>query len=584
MAMVLQCRNQGSYLLRTLTVINSIDVQKAPMTAPNPSGNSPETFMNIRGMMAGSRAEFIRRYLPLVLLGVILILTALLRVRMLSVPLERDEGEYAYFAQLILDGHPPYQYAYTMKLPGICYAYAAGMAVFGKDIAGIHIAFLFVNLFTITLLFFLARSLSGPFAGITTAASYAVLSTDAGVLGFHAHATHYVILFATLGALLLERAVAGKRNVLFLASGLSMGTAFLMKQHGMLFIVFGILWIALAAYKAQVEIKAWLARALLFVAASVIPYATVCFVMWLDGVFPKFWFWTFTYARAYTGEISLHEAAITLRANLQEILNGPLWLWCLGVASLLGLLAVRGKRQSHTFVLLFALCGALAVCPGLYFRTHYFVLFLPALALAIGIGLAELHQRFSQRKLWLKFAPSVVLLLAIGISLYRGRVYFFELSAVEEVRFNYGNNPFPEAIPIARYIQEHTKSTDRISILGSEPEILFYANRLSATGHIYTYWLMEPQPYARAMQHEFIQETERAVPEFVVFVPLNTSWLWSSRSITDLWEWIPQFLAAHYDRVGVINIESNRSSFFWDEYAQQAVPTAAHILVFRRRH
>ena len=189
------------------------------------------------------------------------------------------------------------------------------------------------------------------------------------------------------------------------------------------------------------------------------------------------------------------------------------------------------------------------------------MLFLPALALAIGIGLAELHQRFSQRKLWLKFAPSVVLLLAIGISLYRGRVYFFELSAVEEVRFNYGNNPFPEAIPIARYIQEHTKSTDRISILGSEPEILFYANRLSATGHIYTYWLMEPQPYARAMQHEFIQETERAVPEFVVFVPLNTSWLWSSRSITDLWEWIPQFLAAHYDRVGVINIESNRSSF-----------------------
>ena len=63
------------------------------MTAPNPSGNSPETFMNIRGMMAGSRAEFIRRYLPLVLLGVILILTALLRVRMLSVPLERDEGD-----------------------------------------------------------------------------------------------------------------------------------------------------------------------------------------------------------------------------------------------------------------------------------------------------------------------------------------------------------------------------------------------------------------------------------------------------------------------------------------------------------
>src|SRR5262249_3949754 len=244
---------------------------------------------------------------------------------------------------------------------------------------------------------------------------------------------------------------------------------------------------------------------------------------------------------------------------------------------------LRRTRQQHSFVFLFVLYAAAAVCPGLYFRTHYFVLFLPALALTTGIGLAQLHQRFHQRTLWRRFVSSGVLLLAIGISLYRGRVYFFELSPVAEVRFNYGNNPFPEAIPIAKYLKEHTQATDRISILGSEPEILFYAHRPSATGHIYTYGLMEPQPYARAMQQEFITETEEAIPEFVVLVPLNTSWLRSSRSVPDLWEWIPQFLA-RYDRVGVINIEGDRSEYFWDETAQRGVPTPAHIFVFRRRH
>jgi hypothetical protein len=534
--------------------------------------------------MAGSRAQFIWSYSPLLLLGLILILTALLRVRMLSVPLERDEGEYAYFAQLILDGHPPYEYAYTMKLPGICYSYAAGMAIFGEGIAGVHTAFLFVNLVTIVLIFLLARDLAGSFAGIAAAVCYAVLSADAGMLGFHAHATHYVVLFAILGALLLERATQRKSNLLFSLSGLAMGMAFLMKQHGMFFIVFGLLWTAFVGYKTREEIKSWVTRTLLFGLGGVIPYAAVCLVMWLYGVFPKFWFWTFTYARAYTGEINLHEARIALTSNLREVLHGPFWLWCLGAASLVGLLMFRRTRQEHTFVFLFAICGAAAVSPGLYFRTHYFVLFLPALALAVGIGLAELHQRINQRKLWLRVAPSVVLLLAVGTSLYRGRTYFFKLSPIEEVRFNYGNNPFPEAIQIGKYLREHTKPADRISILGSEPEILFYAHRISATGHIYVYGLMEPQPYARAMQHEFIEEIERLLPEFVVFVPLNSSWLWNPHSIPDLWQWIPQFLAAHYDRVGVVNIEGDRTSFFWDEDAQHAVPTPAHVFVFRRRH
>jgi hypothetical protein len=565
------------------------DVHTAIMTASTPTINHIETNQDVRYLVANwrSRIQSIRwrLYAPLILLGIILVLTALLRMRMLSVPLERDEGEYAYFAQLILDGHLPYQYAYTMKLPGVCYAYLAGMALFGADITGIHFAFLLVNLFTITTLFLLARNFSGSFAGITAAASYAVLSADAGVLGFHAHATHYVVLFAVLGALLLERATQRKSTLLIVLSGLSMGIAFLMKQHGMFFVVFGVLWIAFAAYNTRENIKAWLTHTLLFGGASLIPYGIVCLAMWLSGVFPKFWFWTFTYARAYTGETNLHDATIALISNLREVLNGPLWIWCLGAVSLLGLLVVRRTRQRHTFVFLFALSAAAAVCPGFYFRTHYFVLFLPALALAIGIGLAELHQRLIRSTSWtLKSMPAAVLILAMGLSLYRGRAYFFQFSPAQEARFNYGaDNPFPEAIPIAKYLREHTRPTDRVSILGSEPEILFYAHRLSATGHIYTYGLMESQPYARMMQREFMKETEQSVPEFVVFVPFIRSWSWSPRSVPDLWEWIPQFLSSHYDRMGIVNIEGDRTSFFWDENAQHAAPARLHIFVFRRR-
>src|SRR5205814_80959 len=51
-----------------------------------------------------------------------------IRIRLLGIPLERDEGEYAYAGQLILQGIPPYKLAYNMKFPGTYAAYAVIMS------------------------------------------------------------------------------------------------------------------------------------------------------------------------------------------------------------------------------------------------------------------------------------------------------------------------------------------------------------------------------------------------------------------------------------------------------------------------
>ncbi|PYN18494.1 MAG: hypothetical protein DME05_00625, partial [Candidatus Rokuibacteriota bacterium] len=44
----------------------------------------------------------------LCLLAAIGLLAAVIRFRLLEIPLDRDEGEYAYFGQLLLAGVPPY--------------------------------------------------------------------------------------------------------------------------------------------------------------------------------------------------------------------------------------------------------------------------------------------------------------------------------------------------------------------------------------------------------------------------------------------------------------------------------------------
>jgi hypothetical protein len=124
------------------------------------------------------------------------------------------------------------------------------------------------------------------------------------------------------------------------------------------------------------------------------------------------------------------------------------------------------------------------------------------------------------------------------------------------LRTIYGANPFSEAVRVAEYLQAHTNPTDTIAILGSEPEIYFYAHRHSATGYIYTYGLMEPQRYAGQMQREMIQEIEAARPKYLVFVAAPTSWLRQQNSEAEIFDWFDRYTAADFQLDGLVNIVS----------------------------
>src|ERR1019366_2166151 len=91
------------------------------------------------------------------LLLAVILLFALIRFHLRQCPLERDEGEYAYAGQLMLQGIPPYQLAYSMKLPGTFAAYSVILALFGQTPGGIHLGLLLVNAATTFLVFLWQR-------------------------------------------------------------------------------------------------------------------------------------------------------------------------------------------------------------------------------------------------------------------------------------------------------------------------------------------------------------------------------------------------------------------------------------------
>lgn len=122
---------------------------------------------------------------------------------------------------------------------------------------------------------------------------------------------------------------------------------------------------------------------------------------------------------------------------------------------------VRGGSPARDPILLLLVSSCLGTAAGLHFRPHDFVLMQPALAIARAI---------------------------------------------------YGRNPFQESVEVARYIRERTRPDERVAVTGSERQIYFYSGRRSATGYIYTYPLMELQPYATATQRQMIHEVEAVDP------------------------------------------------------------------------
>jgi len=123
----------------------------------------------------------------------------------------------------------------TDEVPGTSVAYALLMSIFGDSITAIHVGLILINLLTAGLILFLGRNILGELGGISSAAAYCVLSLMPNVLGLAAHATHFVVMFAVAGTLLLSRSLDRQSRTLIFASGSLFGFALLMKQPGLFF-------------------------------------------------------------------------------------------------------------------------------------------------------------------------------------------------------------------------------------------------------------------------------------------------------------------------------------------------------------
>ena len=403
--------------------------------------------------------------------------------------LERDEGEYAYGGQLMLEGVPPFKLAYSMKLPGTDAGYAAIMALFGQTTAGIHLGFLLVNLATVALLFFVARRLLDHSHALIACACYALFSLSPGVLGLAGHATHLVTLAALGGMLVLLKARESGRALTFFGGGLLFGLAFLCKQPGLFFAMFGAAVILRDALQAPRSERGKRARNFAwFCLGGALPFLLTCWLMWRAGTFQRFWFWTVVYAQVHAPSHARVDRAQGLRQFPHAGWRHPLVMarggGRAGLPPAPG--GVAARQVPHCLpARLFAACfhGKFLFLAALFYCRA------SVLSLLIAIAVRSAARQFGG---------------AISLGCFRLGVRSFCIcptrglvciSPLNVAGLLYGANPFPEAVEIARYIREHSAPGSTIAVLGSEPEIFFHARRHSATGYIYMYEMMQVHQY-----------------------------------------------------------------------------------------
>jgi len=294
----------------------------------------------------------------------------------------------------------------------------------------------------------------------------------------------------------------------------------------------------------------------------------------------------FGFDRASATETPLSEAWSMLSLAWPDVARVTLPFWILAGAGAIAVSIGRWPAATRVCCLGLLVAGALAVSPGLYFRNHYFVLLLPAVALLGAVALISLERWLALLTKSLRAARVVAVLVPAGlVAAYaiHEQDYLFAMSGPELTRATYGTNPFIEAGPIARYLDDHTDAGDRIAVLGSEPEIYFHAHRRAATGYVYTYPLLEPQPYAPRMQQEMVDEIQAARPKYLVAVWIRNSWINSLVADQRILEWSKRYAQQCYDLVGIADISPAGTTMVWDREAASYQPRSQDLIYTLRR-
>jgi 4-amino-4-deoxy-L-arabinose transferase-like glycosyltransferase len=451
----------------------------------------------------------------ILLVAGLVLLSAAVRLPLLSIPFERDEGEYAYIGWRLGHNEMPYRDWFDQKPPAIFWVYRAALSLPLDPICAVHFVAMLFSAASACALFLLARRFVSQFWAFVAATLFALLSVDPLIEGTAANTELFMLLPLILSQIAFLRGVDNSRPMWIFVCGVLIGIATAFKQ------VAAVNWFLLLGtcpffampdkgWRSTLSFIIWSLAGLVAVAASISVY------FWTRHGFSELVDDVFTHNLEYVGAMTWSDRLHFCSDTLARLAPAETLVWIFSAAGLFGLIAAH-KTKPLAFLGGWLITSAIGVSASGYFFPHYFQQLLPPLALAATCG----AQSLSELRVWRsvlvpRVALSVVMVILLLITLWP---FWLSYSPADAVRKIYPGNFFAEMPQFAARLAQVTSTEQRVFIFGSEPEVLFYARRVSATRYIIVFPLYGPYRNVREKQMAAAEEIQRVAPSAAVLVP-----------------------------------------------------------------
>ncbi len=448
------------------------------------SCSSPSSITRVAAVTATTTGA---RWITALLLAGVMLITVGLRLPGFALPLERDEGAYAYVAWAWLQGELPYRDAFDHKPPLIYLLYMPAVLVGTPAAWMIRLWGTLLMLVSVGFVFLIGRQIWSRSTALLAALLFGIIGSAFDIQGLILNTDQALVLPALLALWAAMRLRATQQPRYALATGAALAAAALIKPVAILLGP-----AALLALRGDGRSVARTSGSILLGGALVgLPFA-IYFA--LQGAWADLWFGVVTYNTIYATESRMRWDLGALVDMLAPLM--PLLLVAIGGAAL----ASRSGSDSNAMAmthgrLLIAWTAALllAALGSLRPYIHYYYPLLPLLCLLAAPCVSWLWRQRAQvggiRGIAGALAPLLLLLLLTG-PFIRQNLRLIGATAEEQAERLYGDvgkHYFAQAPLVADFVRARTTPDDRIYIFAAEPEVYVLAERRAASRYIYDY-------------------------------------------------------------------------------------------------
>lgn len=496
-----------------------------------------------------------------------------LRLLLLVQPIGGDPGIYAYVGRRILAGDLPYRDVFEQKPPGILYSYAAAFAAAGPSFGAIQSLDLIAWLFTLCLIWAVARAIWHDRATPLVATSLGALLINPTLQSSFkqvGQAETFMGLWAMLALWLVLRVSdsAGRRAVFVrsAAAGVACAIACIYKYNAFTYLIAAGagLWIATRREDSPMALGALLA-------GFAVPLSLTAGYFWARGGLRDLFEATIMYNVTYTAGGSgsaleyLSQAGLT---SYRFVTMNVLWFaGCWGGLLILWS-AWRAALARPLPLVAFITAAYVAILLNAKFYPQYFLQILPFLAVSSAwAGVTAWRALRSESRLRASVAL-VLVLVAVYVARHTAvmriaedvrAAYAYASGRLDRqtyyTRFGtYGDGDFSllADYQMAQWLAARTQADDTVYIYGGEPLVLFMAERRSASRFIWNDPFLSGAFRDRFTTADLVTELEAARPAYFIVLRHDQNLIDPVDSITHFHEddTLQGYVRAHYRELG----------------------------------